>query len=319
VIDNKDKDSDPVSELMRRRKWRQAARALSAHLEDESWTPRLLERLVICLTNAGLHDAVLKLAADLRERPFELPRSGHHTHGLAFLHRPPDNPHEDFLFVSGAPRSGTSTLGAFLSWHPGVVMLTERYRPYLGYHPNMFKRWAVYHGNHIHKNAAQHNSQRGKFNAAKWIGDKRPNFAYGLPFTIPNFADRNLVILHIVRNPYDVCWSYDHLSASTDYFSAGHKFACDEINANNQALLCHARRFQVIDFAKLYEKANGLFAIYEHLGLDISNDLRAHTVRFYERNQKALNRRRALDKETRRHVEDAIDWSAHHQLLAQAI
>lgn len=282
-------------------------------------SPQRLEQLVICLTNAGEHDAVAQLAADLRKAPPQLPRIGHHTHGLAFLRRPPDNPRQNYVFVSGAPRSGTTSLGTFLSWQPDVLMLTERYRPYFGYHPNMFKQWVLYHGNQNHKHAAQHNGQRGKFETASWIGDKRPNFAYGLPFTVPNFEGRNLIILHVVRDPYEVCWSYDNLSKNEAYFSAGHKFACDEINANNQALLRHAPQFHVVDFAKLYEKPEGVFEIYDLLGLETSDDLKAHAVGFYERSRDALRAPRKLDNDAKAYVERAIDWDAHHKLLERAI
>lgn len=304
---------------MRQREWRKAADALSQHLKDETWTPKILERLVTCLTNAGMLGEVERLATTLRERDHPPPPAGHRTHGFSFLNRQPDNPHKDYVFVAGAPRSGTSTFGRLLSWHPEIAMFTERYRPYLGYHPNMFRRRPLYFENNAHVHAAQHSAQAGKLDACAWIGDKRPNFAYGLPFTTPNFVHHNLVVLHLARNPHEICWSYEHVSDKDHHFSGGYRLACDEINANNRALLRYAPHFHVIDYGKLYAGVENLLSIFELLKVQVTDDLKARFTEYYDKHQDVLGRERLLDKETAAYIEQAIDWDAHSQLLGRAL
>ncbi|MEQ9315840.1 MAG: sulfotransferase, partial [Henriciella sp.] len=85
-----------------------------------------------------LSDDEIRQIAELYRLPSNDKDSDEFDSGLSRMGTPPKNPDQKFLFVSGAPRSGTTALGELLNVHPEIHIHTERYAFHLGYHPDMF-------------------------------------------------------------------------------------------------------------------------------------------------------------------------------------
>jgi hypothetical protein len=131
-----------------------------------------------------------------------------------------------YLFVSGCPRSGTTVLAHILNWSNDVFVGQERYgellnkRP-VSFTPGLFEAerlrrfeagecgYASYEANGEY-NAWYANNKLGvDFAAMKHVGDKIPELYKRFEvFSSPAWAGRDVTLLHIVRNVFDVAGSY---------------------------------------------------------------------------------------------------------------
>lgn len=191
---------------------------------------------------------------------------------------------QEFLFISGVPRSGTTALGNFLNLHPDVALTLERFGFGQGFHPAMFAENIVFH-NEQYK--IKYSDLFSKFKKAKYIGDKRPNFLHSWSITKKHFEPEKIKIIHFVRDPYLVAQSYLKRSSlqskgldswsSNSIVPRDHFFACHDMNLNNTRALEIAQdpnfksSIKIIDSEKFYSDVNNVIDVLNWLGLEVSD------------------------------------------------
>ena len=114
-----------------------------------------------------------------------------------------------YLFVSGMPRSGTTAFGDLLNISNSINLFVEYGNEFMPASPKDFASevmdllvsWSGQASNHVLKE---------NVGSSKWVGDKRPYFFMNLPQVLENFKERKLRVFHILRNIYDVCFSYQN-------------------------------------------------------------------------------------------------------------
>ncbi|MEJ8572065.1 sulfotransferase [Microbaculum marinum] len=204
------------------------------------------------------------------------------VHDIPLVAAPPSldaQPPAGFVFVSGAPRSGTTALGRLLNSHPDIGMFTEFYSERFGYSPEMFSPAYIAElyarGLLPTLNKHKNESVLAEMGGFRIVGDKRPNFMYSAQLTLKRFAGHRVSIVHIVRDPYAVAHSYLQRARDNTWSeSRDHKVAADEINKNTLlalALLESERDPQhqvlIVDYDELWQSRETIVGLFSALGL----------------------------------------------------
>ncbi len=312
--------ADRVHTLMKKRDWAAARVLLEQRLLKPLRHAQLLFYSIICFRNARSSTMLDKVYQNLAINGQVKTDRNYIVDGLPFIGTEKSNCHRDYLFVSGAPRSGTSSFGRMLNLHDKVAVLIERYMPFFGYHPDMFLEQNIFSpGSENHRHAEDMQELKQKFTNARWIGDKRPNFAFGAAITNQHFAGCELRIFHIQRDMREVCWSYENkVKRSLDEWS--YKKACFDYNYNNRALLksstnCHRGiKIYVVDYKRLHTDLEYLVTVFEKLDLEIDSALLANLEDYLARSAKVLKIPRELSPDISQYIEKNIDWSTEKAL-----
>ncbi|MFC2950931.1 sulfotransferase domain-containing protein [Marinicaulis aureus] len=302
-------------------KWNEAAGLLERAVTLEPTQQQFLSLLVVCFRNNQDTQKLDQLYRTLQTNPPQFDFNRYVTNGLPFLGKPVENPHQDFVFISGAPRSGTTSFGRILNLHNEIAIFTERFTPYFGYHPDMFLKENIYSPGHkTHRHIKPMERLHKKIRTCAWIGDKRPNFSYSAPITMSQFKDKKLRVFHIYRSIEDVCWSYEHKKKrSMDEWS--YKHACFDLNTNNRAI-CEAMnaadgqdvKFYITDYTKLHSDADYALGMFEKLDLSCDDALREKVQNYIADSMKILDKERVLSDEAQRYIEKEIDWDADNEI-----
>jgi acyl-CoA synthetase (AMP-forming)/AMP-acid ligase II len=231
-----------------------------------------------------------------------------------------------YLFVSGASRSGTTALGDLLNLSPDVLLLIERYSGFYGYSKSLFDRDRVFAMNgHPHE---QRNSELLKrYPQVRFIGDKRSNFALTLRSTMDRFSAEDVRIVHIVREPEEVGPSFERRAANERHkwpSDRGFAAAIDDINWNNHEILRvlerddWARSIRVVDYASFWDDLASVRDLYRWLGLSVPAEAESALRNIYKKAQTVAARERHLSTEHERIVSERHDRAAHERILAYA-
>lgn len=317
---NDDLLADRVYTLMEKRDSAAARKLLEQRLLKPLRHARLLSYSIICFRNSRSTTLLDKLYQNLAVNGQVKSAGNYVASGLPFIGAEKSNSHRDFLVVSGAPRSGTSSFGRMLNLHDEVAVLVERYMPYFGYHPDMFLGQNVFSpGIQNHRHAEYMQKLKPKFRKARWVGDKRPNFAYGAAITKQQFAGCELRIFHIQRDMREVCWSYENkVKRSLDEW--GYKKACFEYNYNNRALLktsidCHSGiKIYVVDYRRLHSDLDYAVSVFEKLDIEIDSTFLRKLENYLAKSAKVLKIPRELSPDISQYIEKNIDWSTEKAL-----
>ena len=136
-----------------------------------------------------------------------------------------DRPH---LFVCGCPRSGTTALTRLLSMHDDIALGIERYGHLVG--PENFKLspkhflkerfFRVKRGDTFYSSLKDvaggnyYDELAGKYDACRWVGDKRPDLYLAYPQLRRAFP--GATVIFIFRNIFDVAQSYKVRAQNTE-------------------------------------------------------------------------------------------------------
>ncbi len=313
-----------AKDCMEAGKWDEAAGHLERAILLEPAQQQFLSLLVVCFRNNQDTEKLDQLYRSLQSNPPEFEFNRYVTNGLPFLGAPVENQHQNFVFVSGAPRSGTTSFGRILNLHEDIAILTERFTPYFGYHPDMFLQTNVYSPGHKgHRHIKPMERLRKKLRTSTWIGDKRPNFSYSAPITMNQFKGKALRVFHIYRSIEDVCWSYEHKKKrSMDEWSYRH--ACFDLNANNRAI-CEAMnassgldiKFYITDYQKLHSDVDYTLGMFEKLDLPCDDALHEKVKAYIAESMKILNKERQLSDGARNYINKEIDWAADSEIRSR--
>ncbi|WP_444903973.1 sulfotransferase [Microbulbifer sp. CnH-101-E] len=236
-----------------------------------------------------------------------------------------------FIFVSGTPRSGTTSLGAFLNTHNKICMATERYGPGNGYSKSMLSRDIIFHEEGYKE---KYNNLYNKYNSSIYIGDKRPNFLMSWGLTKNNFEPSDIKVIHLFRNPYFVAESYfkrakknavgEDAWSSKNITPRDQFVACWDYNINNKTIRelmtdgKFSESFLYVISENLYSKESNLLDIFDYLGLAINDEVRMEAKRQVEKS-KLLGGDRDISNETIDLVDKHFDFNLFHQVKRYSI
>jgi hypothetical protein len=122
-----------------------------------------------------------------------------------------------FLFICGAPRSGTTLLAKVLGSNPSVVMGIERYKNVIStdrfkanlFEVNRFFDFQAADSNINYKHFQNHyDFARKKYAGAMYVGDKIPNMYKHLG-KLSDYFEGDVKIIFCYRNPYAVAASWN--------------------------------------------------------------------------------------------------------------
>jgi len=273
-----------------------------------------------------LHDIILELEKGLDpENIHEIPFVYRKT--LQEVKKP-----RQYAFISGTPRSGTTALGKLLNHHPQGAIFTELYSARFGYIPQMFEVENIMylHMQNVLASLNKHNNlgMIEKLRTASVIGDKRPNFMQSAPLTLHQFRKQKVIIIHVVRNPFEVARSFLERARKGSWApDRDHTIGIDELNLNNRMLLqllqagmpSDSQKLYVLNYDTFWRSEANLRQLFELVGLDskaVTTKTITQTIKISE---KIKGRDRTLSDEERRYVEEHFDFDTHHAALAHSI
>ena len=309
-----------IKNLMEEAEWAKAGELIEPLLASPLRDAKILSLAITCFRNAQSIEKLDKVYANIAHLSNIDAGTKYITNGLPFIGRDTINPHSEYVFVSGAPRSGTTSFGRILNLHKDVAMLTERYTPYFGYHPDMFLDKNIFSpGYQSHRHASKMDKLKPKLRKARWVGDKRPNFAFGAAITNANFAGNELRIFHIQRDIKDVCWSYEgKKKRSLDEWS--YQQACFDYNYNNRALnkvLSNTHpgiQIFTVDYKLLHTNVDYALRVFDKLGLETNMVFKNRVSKYIAESYKVLGKIRNLSLEMNQYIEENTDWAAENAL-----
>jgi hypothetical protein len=129
-----------------------------------------------------------------------------------------------YLFVAGAPRSGTTAMVDLLNCHGNIIMLQERYSNLVIRTPKLQpahfaeeRLFTFEAGDSFYdavSSASGHDRLRPRYAAAVYVGDKVPRLYERMDWIAQNFAHSTLVFMS--RNVFDVAASYNRRARDDD-------------------------------------------------------------------------------------------------------
>lgn len=237
----------------------------------------------------------------------------------------------NFIFICGCPRSGTTVLTHLLNWNASVLLGIERFsvlfrRNREAFTPALFTsirmpdiqpRDCGYRAFSEREYSAAWARPKdfGQADGFPLVGDKIPRlFTELVAFEGEAWRDRNVIVLQIVRNPFDVANSYERRKANQlDNWDLDYERAiADWTSALESAERALARsrpklRFAVISYEKLFEQGfdallDGARRIYEYLGAAPVGEEELRGLRTLHRNGIQRRGRRVEHPEVRERV-----------------
>ncbi len=113
-----------------------------------------------------------------------------------------------YLFVSGVPRSGTSALGKLFHFSEDIAMFNELHNPRFAYSPGSFEKKLIEEMAKTHPHQDKIVDTLDKYDAATYVGDKRPNFYWRIGDSLRHLKGESVFIYNIVRPLPEVCRSF---------------------------------------------------------------------------------------------------------------
>lgn len=241
---------------------------------------------------------------------------------------------KNFLFITGCARSGTSALAELIGNHPHIVMGMERYgiyydAEYLELSPAHFERERFFDarpGDTFYTDFDLFHewdpSIREKFDAATFIGDKRPNIHGHYDAIFKRFP--GATIYYIYRDIYEVASSWDaRHAAGTDWradfdYRASVDMWNQSVRSTLKAIESGARIIPV-SYAEYFRKEGDLAALLRPLGLDVTPEIeRYYAIQKRVREDLYSNPQSRLSDEQKDYVADHADLGALKALMRYA-
>lgn len=314
-----------IKALMEESEWTKAGELIEPLLTTPLCDTKILSLAITCFRNARSAEKLDKIYENVTQLEKIRSTGRYVTNGLPFIGVETANPHNEYVFVSGAPRSGTTSFGRILNLHYNVAILTERYTPFFGYHPDMFLGKNIFSsGYRRHRHAPAIDKLKPKLEKARWIGDKRPNFAFGAAITNANFAGKELRIFHIHRDIRDVCWSYEgKKKRSLDEWS--YQQACFDYNYNNCALYKALAEVHsgvqafTVEYELLHTDVDYALEVFKKLDIETNSAFKGRLTKYIIESSKVLGKDRDLSPEVNQYIDDNVDWAAEEALKKMSL
>lgn len=239
------------------------------------------------------------------------------------------------LFVAGCPRSGTTALTRLLNLHPEVVVGLERFKGLYGksreIDPELFSkdRFFEFHegeSNYVPAKSAEatafYDNAKTKFDKAKFVGDKYPQFFrfYGPLFK--SFPDAKIIF--IFRDASFVAQSWQRRADDTSRWPADND-ARKAVGYWNDALaytLAYTQikrnAFVFVEYNEFFSaKEAGLLDLFRRLGATMNPTIEAQlaesTVAEYARTETVFERGLDLPKDVSRFIKNNADINLYRR------
>ena len=231
-----------------------------------------------------------------------------------------------YLFVIGNARSGTTALGKLINFSPEICLGIERYSQEDDVSAMSFEQDYFFDTNSRGYLVRPHFYEkiRDKFDAAKYIGDKRPRFIESWKNTFLNLPQAKIV--YIFRNIYDVACSYNVRASNAAqgldrYWRPSRDFseAVKDWNEGIQEITSLARFFQVyfVKYEDFFVERSKMIQLFNYLGVNTKNRDTQIGVRKIRKTALCLQRKeRTLSDREKKYIESNADFEAYNKLLA---
>lgn len=238
-----------------------------------------------------------------------------------------------YLFVCGAPRSGTTALWAILNCHRRICLTMERYsnRAFRSHDlaADLFTEDRLFDlqpGDTFYPDWPHFvdiGLLRRKFADAEYVGDKLPRLYEVWNETAPNFPDAQYVV--IVRNIFDVAMSYNARASDPDdrWWTAeqDYRAAVADWNAANAAILAPPPgvTLHCIAYEDLFRSPDKVSDLYDRLGLSTTpSDIDDHWLSEIFESAKSLRATRStreLGQCAKRYVCMNADMALYREIV----
>ncbi len=229
-----------------------------------------------------------------------------------------------YLFVIGNARSGTTALARLLNASSEICIGIERYDKF-NITANAFEKEAFFNPQSpgFKLRADLYNELEGKFDSARYIGDKRPGFTADWKNTLLNIPA--IKILYIFRNIYDVSASYNQRASNAARGKDGawprdRNFiaAVEDWNFEIQQALLIAEHANLVcvKYEDIFRSEKRIHEMFESLAID-SNEphLKATITNILSRGKSLEGKDRVLDAQARAYIDDHADFHSYRRLL----
>ncbi|MCW5733904.1 MAG: sulfotransferase [Enhydrobacter sp.] len=240
-----------------------------------------------------------------------------------------------YLFVCGCPRSGTTALTRLLNLHPGIVIGLERYKGVVGHTrqitPAMLeaKSFFDFQPNQtnfapaVNAEAAKfYERAKAKFDTAKFVGDKYPQFFRFYRAVFSNFPDAKFVF--IVRDPLYVAQSWQRRADDATEWPAKNdaRRAIDYWNDSLAYTLAYTQvkknAFIFVDYEELFgRKEEALFELFRWIGADVTPEIQSQVAAAaapeFARSEEVLARSVELPGDIRKQIEAQADRNLYQR------
>lgn len=252
-------------------------------------------------------------------------------------------PFQDYLFVCGTPRSGTTAMTRVLNFHPDIVLGVERFKHHYSqgeldgagfrdlFGKNRFFAFSDQDTN-VGPGMAfgrKYEQKMAKYDGAIYVGDKWPGFYRKFQFLRQTFLACRVIFA--LRDPYHVARSWQIRAANPNDKWAplnGYKAAVDEWNASIEHVLKSVPAFHddllIVPYEELFAEkpVDTITAIFASLHLDPGTEQDP-----WHRNMSAFLRKSAGIASSTRDVPDVVrdyvschaDFATYRDLLRCAV
>lgn len=219
---------------------------------------------------------------------------------------------QNFLFICGCPRSGTTALTHVFNWHPNVLLGMERYAALFRKNSNamnkdlftaqrfsdiragdcgymsfeQMREYSINYGRRIDPN---------DISTAQIVGDKITQLYVDFEvFKENSWAEENVTIVQIIRNVFEVARSYEARNSNpTDKWGFGYVDGVKEwTHAIERGLHMvetntSKTRFLIVNYENLFECGEELFLLgcnklIESIGLDVAPSFKDGLKKIYK-------------------------------------
>lgn len=243
-----------------------------------------------------------------------------------------------FLFLCGAGRSGTTALAELLNKHPRIVMGIERFKYVYSkgsraeeVTPALFDKDRFFSFEATDTNVLPtgktkeiYDDMVGRYDTAKWVGDKVPRFYARYPQMLRRFSPARFI--YIMRDPVRVASSWQVRADDTkDGWPEQNDFrsSIEEWNKANAATLSFMQskpgRVHVVQYESIFDASSPVLEdLIRWLGLRYTPDFKAHHAQFASDAQAVAAKGSVLNAEAQAFVRDTADWKTAGALLQEA-
>lgn len=223
--------------------------------------------------------------------------------GSLWIKTRPSRPTRKFLFVCGAPRSGTTGLWRLLIQDPRIVLGMERHGSRLRresftaelYDKERFLDFGTYPNLARVASSYYESEARDRFDSAEYVGDKLPLIYQSYKLATAVFPSARFVVL--LRNIFDICESYQaRLEDNADNW----KFTVMDAVMHWNSLLDFLSRHgsdslvKVLVYEQFLSDTRAYEDLYRFLGLAIDASFGARYAKLVEDAERLTRRRSAL-------------------------
>lgn len=282
---------------------------------------------------SGEFEAAKQMSDSLLDRgQLSEPKTVHDIPFLKPLKTPVDSHPNAYIFVSGAPRSGTTALGKLLKLHPDVGLFTELFSARFGYRPSMFTPEAIrqFQSLGVLRTLNSHGNSAvlERVSSKRFVGDKRPNFMQSASVTLSQFIAEQVNVVHIVRDPYEVAHSFlERARKGTWSEKRDHHVAVKELNTNNLNALRINRvgmpgekhNLILLNFSTFWSSIENLKRLFEILDLDVELVSQEALESTFKQSMILSEKPRHLSQQEQHVVEEGFNSDAYAKLLKACI